>query len=95
MATGKAIVTLSISAQNTFSTAVEMRGYFNFSISGTWAGTVFIQRSFDKGVTWLDVDSYTANTEQKGIEPEGGVQYRFGIKTGGYTNGTLVGRLSQ
>ena len=95
MATGKSLVTKSIAAQNTFSDVTEMRGYFNFSLSGTFVATVFVQRSFDKGVTWLDVESYTAATEQKGIEPEGGVYYRFGIKTGGYTNGTVVGRLSQ
>lgn len=88
-------VTASIAAQNTFSAAVPILGEFNFSLSGTWVATVFIQRSFDNGVTWLDVASYTANIEDVGNEPEIGVLYRFGVKTGGYTSGTVVGRLSQ
>lgn len=88
--------TKSIAAQNTFSDAVELAaGQFNFPLSGTWVGTVHVQRSFDGGTTWMDVDSFTANTEQVGDEPEGEVQYRFGVKTGNYTSGTVVGRISQ
>jgi len=87
--------TSSISAQNTFATAVAIAGAFNFSLSGTWAGTVTLQRSFDAGATWLDVQSYTANIEDRGHEADSGVTYRFGIKTGNYTSGTAVGRISQ
>jgi len=88
--------TKSIAAQNTFATAIELAaGQFNLSLSGTWVATVYVQRSFDKGSTWMDVDSFTANTEQVGYEPEGEVYYRFGVKTGGYTSGTVVGRISQ
>ena len=42
-------VSASIGAQNTFTPPVFILGDFNFSLSGTWAGTVFIQRSFDGG----------------------------------------------
>lgn len=92
MALGK--VTASIVAQNTFSDAMEIRGKFNFSLSGTWVATVFLQRSYDKGTNWMDVKSYTANIEDVGEESELGILYRFGIKTGGFTSGTVVGRLS-
>lgn len=88
-------VTASIAAQNTFSDPVGLLGEFNFSLSGTWVGTVHLQRSFDSGVTWLDVASYTANIETRGYESEFGVQYRAGIKTGNYTSGTAVVRVSQ
>lgn len=84
----------SITAQNTFTTPVYILGDFNFSLSGTWVATVFIQRSFD-GSTWLDVASYTANIEDTGHEPETGVLYRAGVKTGGFTSGTVVARISQ
>jgi len=87
--------TKSISSENTFSDGVLMSGYFNFSISGTWSGTVTLQRSFDDGSTWLDVDTRISNIEEFGIEPERGVQYRAGIKTGAYTSGAAVIRLSQ
>lgn len=88
--------TKSIAAENTYSDAVQLAaGDFNLSLSGTWVATVYVQRSFDKGTTWMDVDSFTANAEEVGENPEGEVYYRFGVKTGGYTSGTVVGRLSQ
>lgn len=86
-------VEASISAENTYSNWISLKGDFNLSLSG-WVATVYIQRSFDRGVTPMDIESFTANVEKTGEAPEGAV-YRFGIKTGGYTSGTLVGRLSQ
>ena len=87
--------TRTIGAENLFSDAVELVGYFNLSITGTWVATVTVQRSFDSGSTWYDVDTWTTNTQEYGLEPERGIQYRIGIKTGGYTSGSCVVRLSQ
>jgi hypothetical protein len=100
MAIATTSISASIAAENTFSTNwLAMIGVggsnFNLSLSGTWVATVYLQRSFDSGVTWLDIASYTANIEDTGFEPEGGVLYRFGVKTGGYTSGTVVGRISR
>jgi hypothetical protein len=50
------------------------RGYFNLSISGTFTGTVTIQRSADKS-TWVTVETYTAPTEEVGNEGED-IHYR-------------------
>ncbi len=88
-------VEASISADNTFSSSVRLRGKFNLSLSGTWTATVTVQRSFDDGTIWVDVEDFTENVERVGEEPEVGVLYRFGIKLGNYTSGTVVGRLSQ
>lgn len=90
-------VAASVAAQNTFTEAAEFdaRRPFNLSVSGTWAGTATLQRSFDAGSTWVDVDSYTANTEKLIDTTEAGVLWRLGVKTGGYTSGTAVCRLSQ
>ncbi len=74
---------------------VSIKGNFNLSISGTWAGTVHLQRSFDMGTSWVDIASYTANTELQGFEPESGVYYRAGIKTGNHSSGTAVVRISR
>ena len=82
-------VTASISAQNTFTDALELFGHFNLSISGTFVGTVTVQRSFDGGSTWVDVDTFTSTTETYGFDPMQ-VHYRAGIKTGAYTSGTAV-----
>lgn len=88
--------TATIGAQNTFSSTVAISGPFNFSLSGTWAGTVHLQRSYPSApTTWFDVASYTANIEDRGTEAETGVLYRFGVKTGNYTSGSVVGRISQ
>jgi hypothetical protein len=90
-------VTASIAAQNTFSEVFGGNSIFpgrrNFSLSGTWVATVHLQRSFDDGTTWVDVESFTANEEGIIDEPNVSVLYRFGVKTGNYTSGTVVGRL--
>lgn len=87
--------TRSITAENLFCDPAEIVGHFNISISGTWTGTVTVQRSFDGGSTWLDVGTWTGNTEEYGFEPERDVWYRAGIKTGEFGSGTAVVRLSQ
>jgi len=87
--------TRSITAENLFTDAAEIVGHFNISISGTWVGKVTVQRAFDGGSTWLDVATWTANTQEYGFEPERGVHYRAGIKTGEFVSGQADVRLSQ
>jgi hypothetical protein len=90
-------VTHSAGAANSFSEDAEFSvdRPFNVSISGTWAGTVTLQRSFNGGSTWLDVASYTANAELSVDTVEASVLWRIGIKSGNYTSGAAVLRLSQ
>ena len=92
MGVGKVEATLV--AENTFSDAIAIRGGFNLSISGISGDTVTLQRSFDAGANWKDVKSYTADKEDYGNESELGIQYRVGIKTGNYSAGTVVVRIS-
>lgn len=92
---GIKIVSRSIDSESKWTDSVKLSGYFNLSISGTWIGKATIQRSFDKGDTWLNVDTWTANTEEFGMEPEKDVYYRIGVKEGDYTSGTVNLRLSQ
>jgi hypothetical protein len=87
------LVTASIIAQNTFSDAVRLEGYFNISLSGTWVATATVQRSIDNS-TWVDVKTYTLNAEEVGFEPEF-MWYRVGVKTGAFTSGTVVVRLGR
>ena len=82
-------VTKSITAENTFSDSLPLVGHFNLSISGTFVATVTVQRSFDSGSTWLDVDTFTSSTETYGFDPHQ-VYYRVGVKTGDFTSGTVV-----
>lgn len=80
---------MDITAQNTFTPAVFVQAgdEFDISISGTFVATVFVQRSKDQSA-WADVDSYTAPAEKTGRAGSGWF-YRIGIKTGGYTSGTV------
>lgn len=84
----------TITGENSFTDPVKLAGFFNLSISGTFVATLTVQRSFDNQVTWLDVDTFTAPTEDYGMEPEV-CWYRAGVKTGDFTSGSLVVRLGQ
>lgn len=87
------IATASITTENTFSTAAQLEGYFNLSISGTFVATVTVQRSPDNS-TWQDVDTFTTPSEEVGFDPEF-MWYRVGVKTGDFTSGTVVVRLGR
>tara|TARA_R100001460_G_scaffold4206_2_gene12119 strand:+ start:156 stop:464 length:309 start_codon:yes stop_codon:yes gene_type:complete len=86
-------VTAAITAQNNFTDKFEVVGHFNLSISGTFVANVVVQRSFDGGSAWLDTDTFTAPYEGVGYDAEK-LFYRVGVKTGGFTSGTVNVRLS-
>jgi hypothetical protein len=75
------------------SAGIELTGPFNVSIAGFGTATVNLQRSFDNGTTWMTVETYTANAQRVGDEPEAGVFYR--VDCSAYTSGTIAYRLSQ
>ena len=83
---------VSAGAQNTWSDSIKIVGSFNLSISGTFAGTVTVQRSED-GTTWRNTDTWTAPAEEVGYDPILNY-YRVGIATGEYTSGTAVAYLN-
>lgn len=87
--------TAALTAQNTFCAATVLNGQFNVAIWGTFSATVTVQRSFDAGSTWLDVEQFTEAVQRIGFEPETNIQYRVGVKTGDYTSGTVNVRISQ
>jgi len=92
---GQKLITRSVTSENQFTDPAEIVGYFNVSISGTWEAAITCQRSFDKGSTFFDVKQWSSVVQEYGFEPERGVQYRIGVKSGDYVNGTVVLRLSQ
>jgi len=94
-------VAQSISADNVFSDFIVVEGIgetrrFTINITGTWTATITLQRSFDEGVSWDDVSTYTSNTTttyNDGLDNQI-VRYKIGIKTGNYTSGTANVSLS-
>lgn len=89
----------SLAATGSSSGAIFL-GNFNLTLSGTWVGTVALERSFDGGATYVTcstdsigtASAYTANCSVVCYEPEGGVFYRVTFTR---TSGTVVYRLSQ
>jgi hypothetical protein len=58
-----------------------------------------VQKSYDLDdedavSNWVDVDTFTADAEEVGFEPENRV-YRVGIKTGDYGSDDVVIRLGK
>lgn len=95
----------SIAAQNTFTNSIRVSGLgahgvggtsarsFVINVSGTWVGTVTLQRSFGTPGSWADVTNYTTNQTNVIFDDTLDNQiiyYRLGIKTGNYTSGTAV-----
>lgn len=63
------------------------KGY-SISISGTWTGTLTVQRSKD-GTNWFDLASYSGNVELDG-EVSTPYYIRCGFKSGASVTGTAV-----
>lgn len=94
-------VTATISSANVFSDPIRISGLnsgggrqFAIDISGTWVGTVTLQRSIAAPGSWTDVSgqTWTANvstTFSDGLDNQI-IYYRIGIKTGAYTSGSAV-----
>lgn len=87
----RAQVTETIEAENTFTDRLMLRPGWPaaVSISGISGDTVVLQRTFDGGTTYKDVQSYTADDEDTYV-PDAPCEIRLGIKTGGYSAGTVV-----
>jgi hypothetical protein len=81
-------------------TSSQFLGLFNLELSGTWVGTVVLERSFDGGTTFVSAAkdtsgtaaSYTTNVSIVVSESEPGVIYR--VRCSAYTSGTIAYRLS-
>ena len=81
--------TASLTAQSTGTASVCARrgGYVAYSVSGTFVGTIQLQRSPDN-VNFFNVSSITTPTEGNTIEGWAGMWYRLYCTA--YTSGTAV-----
>lgn len=87
-------VTKTITAADTFSDEITIQGYFSVSITGVGGGTIVtVQRLTGvDGTTFTDVETFDANAERYGYEPEA-VKYKIGVKSGEFGTGTCKVRL--
>jgi hypothetical protein len=65
---------------------------FNMSLPGFGEATVVLQRSFNEGSTWKNVESFEGDTERRVDDPEAGVWYRLNCTS--FTSGPIEYRLS-
>ena len=85
----------SISAEDTYTDSVVMdHEGLDVSVSGTFVAVVTVQRSFDNGSTWLDIEDLATACERHGNGCIG-AWYRAGVKTGDYTSGTVAVRIGR
>ena len=61
------------------------------SISGTWSGTIKLQRRFD-GANWRDVQTWTGSVEATYLA-DAGAEIRLGFDASGFGSGAAVVRL--
>ena len=102
---GVAYNTNTITAQNTFSDPIALKTGGRLFLTGTWSATVSVQELLPgttlAAPTWVDVTNnsgtaFTATTNGTyNITPVSvpGV-YRWGVKTGNFTSGSIVGTLA-
>lgn len=90
-------VSSSISAANTFTNTIRITGVgesrrYTWSISGTWSGTVTLQRSVGVVGFWEDVADRTSNSSDSDNDGQDNqvIFYRLGFKAGNYVSGTAV-----
>lgn len=91
-------VSVSVTAENQFSDWLQLiyGEKASISISGTWSATVTIQRKrrTEAATAARDVLSFSANAELT-LDNQGVWDYRIGVKTGGFSSGTVVAELSK
>jgi len=86
----------SISGDGQFSDPIRVTGVgtqraFTRSVTGTFSATYTLQRSIGEVGAWADVENGTAtfsNSYNDGLDNQI-IYYRYGVKTGNYTSGTL------
>jgi len=90
MMTGPDERTGSLTAENTYVGTIitDNLDELTYTITGTWVGTISLQRSYNQGTTWIDVLNYTDNVAFQVTNGKDDVYWRIGFKTGNFTSGT-------
>lgn len=94
MADNRHHVTASITAENTGTDWLQLRGGYNFfdiSISGSFAATVTVQRKrrAEADASARDIETYLSGVEKPGAM-QGQWDVRLFVKTSDFTSGTVV-----
>lgn len=87
-----ALIRKTLNGENQFSDEAFVKEGFSFSLRSPsgFSGTVTLQRRFSPNDPWGDVNTYTFDFEGVDVQPQQ-ARFRFGIKTGDYVSGSIVG----
>lgn len=79
-----------------FTTVSSAERTFTISITGTWVGTIALQRTFDpEGISdWVEIESYTTNQSKTYNDHMTNVQAYYRLFMKAYTSGTATCNLS-
>ena len=80
--------TFTAISQNSAEVKAPNAELMTLSISGTFTGTIALQRSFDAGATWITVESYTVASE-KNIE-QASKDFIWRLATTAWSSGTAT-----
>jgi hypothetical protein len=72
---------------------VSLYGKYNLLITGSFAATIAIERSFDGGASFIELQRFTSPTQLVGEEPESNIIYRLTCST--FASGAASYRLSR
>ncbi|MGR9413172.1 hypothetical protein [Rhizobium leguminosarum] len=98
-------ITQGLSSEDSYTDPIRVTGIssgvndrnFTVTLTGTWVGTVTLERSYDGPDTgYVAVKNYTANTvETLGDTDDNSIYwYRLGFRPGTYTSGTVTAKLA-
>lgn len=84
------------SGEDVFTGAIKPNGHFNVSVSGEFAGTIRLERSFDGFVT-IDktMDIFTASLEDHYSDTDPNASYKLGARAGELSSGAVEVILSK
>jgi len=79
-----------------FTTISSTERQFTISITGTWSGTIALQRTFDpEGISdWVQIETYTSNQSKTYNDHMSNVQAYYRLFFKSYTSGTATCNLS-
>lgn len=93
-------VQATLLAADTYTSYIRVTGVsagraFSIALTGTWVGTLTLQRSVSDPGDWTDVTTYSAPTSTSYDDALANqiIYYRIGFKAGNYTSGSVLAQL--
>ena len=85
---------INVSGEDSFTSAIRPKGYFNMSVSGEFTGTVRLVRSVDGFVNTKTMDVFTSSLEDDYNDEDPNAQYKLGVRANEISVGSVTVILS-